>query len=57
MADDASLRRNTPRHIEDAFRPTHDEIARQGLVSALRKHAIVDMKTPSSGEVSRIRSA
>jgi hypothetical protein len=44
MADDASLRRNTPRHIEDAFRPTHDEIARQGLVSALRKHAIVDMK-------------
>ena len=44
MADDAALRRNTLRNIEDAFRPTHDEIARQGLVSALRKHAIVDMK-------------
>jgi SAM-dependent methyltransferase len=44
MADDAALRRNTVRNIEDAFRPTHDEVARQGLVSALRKHAIVDMK-------------
>jgi len=44
MADDAALRRNTLRNIEDAFRPTHDEIARQGLASALRKHAIVDMK-------------
>jgi SAM-dependent methyltransferase len=45
MADDAALRRNALRPIEDAFRPTHDEIARQGLASALRKHAIVDMKS------------
>jgi SAM-dependent methyltransferase len=44
MADDAMLRHNAVRDIEDAFRPTHDEVARQGLVSALRKHAIVDMK-------------
>jgi SAM-dependent methyltransferase len=44
MADDAHARRNAVRNIEEAFRPTHDEIARQGLASALRKHAIVDMK-------------
>ena len=30
--------------IEGAVRPTHDEQARQNLISALRKHAIVDMK-------------
>ena len=28
--------------IESYFRPTHDELARQRYVSALRKHVIMD---------------
>ena len=30
-------------NIEELFRPTHDERARQSLVSMLRKHAIIDL--------------
>jgi ubiquinone/menaquinone biosynthesis C-methylase UbiE len=30
--------------IEELFRPTHDERARQAFVSNLRKHAIIDMR-------------
>jgi len=44
MTDVATSRRNSVADIEDAFRPTHDERARQSFVSMLRKHAIVDMK-------------
>ena len=35
---------DTVANIEDAYRPTHDERARQNFMSVLRKHAIVDMK-------------
>jgi SAM-dependent methyltransferase len=31
-------------NIEELVRPTHDERARQGFVSMLRKHAIIDMR-------------
>lgn len=30
--------------IESAYRPTHDERARQGFVSMIRKHSIMDMR-------------
>ncbi len=30
--------------IDGLFRPTHDEYARQRFVSALRKHAVIDMR-------------
>ena len=32
------------RNIEEEFRPTHDELARQRFIAALRKHAIVDLR-------------
>ena len=31
-------------NIEELFRPTHDERARQSMVSMIRKHAIIDMR-------------
>ena len=31
-------------NIEELFRPTHDERARQGMVSFIRKLAIIDMR-------------
>ena len=31
-------------NIDALYRPSHDEYARQRLVSALRKHVLVDMK-------------
>ena len=31
-------------NIDELFRPTHDERARQSFVSMLRKHAIIDLR-------------
>ena len=31
-------------NIEELFQPTHDERARQSMVSMLRKHAIIDLR-------------
>jgi SAM-dependent methyltransferase len=33
-----------PASIEELYRPTHDERARQSFVSMLRKHAVIDMR-------------
>ncbi|MGA0085620.1 MAG: class I SAM-dependent methyltransferase [Gammaproteobacteria bacterium] len=37
-------------NIEELFRPTHDERARQSLVSMLRKHAIIDLRAKVRSE-------
>ena len=45
MATAARIDRIEILDIEAAMRPTHDEVARQGFVSALRKHASTDLKS------------
>lgn len=42
--DEASRTGRLEADIEQLFRPTHDERARQSFVSMLRKHAIIDMR-------------
>ena len=40
-------------NIEELFRPSHDERARQGFVSMLRKHAIIDMRRAVAEDYAR----